>query len=178
MRSMTPAGVGGIPLPHCSKIPTSKMANEPTDGPKQAGIQFTDAATDVNKQLLARIGSESLLRTPSIKGSIYFYLDTPGDGNPAKEELINDPSALAAAHETLGIEIRHENKHHRWEAQLPHALKILEFAAIYLRRHNDASPGTMGVNAELKWIDEQGLDNIIHLTQGKGCVAWQVTRYA
>ena len=178
MRSMTPAGVGGIPLPHCSKIPTSKMANEPTDVPKQAGIQFTDAATDVNKQLLAKIGSESLSRAPSIKGSIYFYLDTPGDGNPAKEELINDPSALAAAHETLGIEIRHENKHHRWEAQLPHALKILEFAAIHLRRHNEASPGHMGVNAELKWKDEQGFENIIHLTQGRDSVAWQVARYA
>ena len=154
------------------------MANEHADGPKQAELQFSDAATDVNKQLLAKISSESLSRAPSIKGSIYFYLDAPGGDNPGKEELINDPSALAAASETLGIEIRHESKHHRWDAQLPHALKILEFAAIYLRQRNDASSGNMGVNAELKWNDEQGLENIIHLTQGRDSVAWQVTRYA
>ena len=154
------------------------MANELTDGSKQAELQFSDAATDVNKQLLAKISSESLSRAPSIKGSIYFYLDAPGGDNPGKEELINDPSALAAANETLDIEIRHENKHHRWDAQLPHALKILEFAAMHLRRHNDASPGPMGVNAELKWSDEQGFENIIHLAQGRDNVAWQVTRYA
>ena len=154
------------------------MANEHADGPKQAGLQFSDAATDVNKQLLAMISSESLSRAPSIKGSIYFYLDAPGGDNLGKEELIDDPSALAAASETLDIEIRHENKHHRWDAQLPHALKILEFAAIYLRQRNDASSGNMGVNAELKWNDEQGLENIIHLTQGRDSVAWQVTRYA
>lgn len=154
------------------------MANELTDGPKQAGLQFSDAATDVNKQLLAKISSESLSRASSIKGSIYFYSDTPCGDNPGKEELINDPSALAAASETLDIEIRHENKHHRWDAQLPHALKILEFAAIYLRRQNDASPGNVGVNAELKWEDEQGLENIIHLTQDRAGVAWHVARYA
>ena len=154
------------------------MANEHADGPKQAELQFSDAATDVNKQLLAKIGSESLSRAPSIKGSIYFYSYAPGGDNPGKEELINDPSALAAANETLDIEIRHENKHHRWDAQLPHALKILEFAAMHLRRHNDASPGPMGVNAELKWSDEQGFENIIHLAQGRDNVAWQVTRYA
>ena len=154
------------------------MANEHADGPKQAELQFSDAATDVNKQLLAKISSESLSRAPSIKGSIYFYLDAPGGDNPGKEELINDPSALAAASEILGIEIRHESKHHRWDAQLPHALKILEFAAMHLRRHNDASPGPMGVNAELKWSDEQGFENIIHLAQGRDNVAWQVTRYA
>ena len=154
------------------------MANELTDGPKQAELQFSDAATDVNKQLLAKISSESLSRAPSIKGSIYFYSDTPCGDNSGKEELINDPSALAAASETLGIEIRHESKHHRWDAQLPHALKILEFAASYLRRQNDASPGNVGVNAELTWEDEKGLENIIHLTQDKASVAWQVTRYA
>ena len=154
------------------------MANELTDGPKQAELHFSDAATDVNKQLLAKISSESLSRAPSIKGSIYFYLDAPGGDNLGKEELINDPSALAAASEILGIEIRHESKHHRWDAQLPHALKILEFAAIYLRQRNDASSGNMGVNAELKWNDEQGLENIIHLTQDRASVAWQVTRYA
>ena len=154
------------------------MANEHADGPKQAELHFSDAATDVNKQLLAKIASESLSGAPSIKGSIYFYSYAPGGANPGKEELINDPSALAAASETLGIEIRHESKHHRWEAQLPHALKILEFAAIHLRRQNDASPGHIGVNAELKWNDEQGLENIIHLTQGRASVAWQVTRYS
>ena len=153
------------------------MANELTDGPKQAELQFSDAATDVNKQLLAKISSESLSRAPSIKGSIYFYLDAPGGDNLGKEELINDPSALAAASEILGIEIRHESKHHRWDAQLPHALKILEFAAMYLRRRNAASPGSFGVNAELKWQDDKDLETIVHLTQSKANSDWYVAHY-
>jgi hypothetical protein len=62
-------------------------------------------------------------------------------------------------------------------AQLPHALKILEFAAMHLRQSSDALPGDTGVNAELKWQDENDLETIIHLTQGKDSVAWQVARY-
>ena len=178
MRSMTSAGVGGIPLPHFPKIPKSKMTYEHTDTPKQFGIHFSDEATEANKQLLAKIDSESISRASSIKGSVYFYSEISGDDNLAKEELIDDPSALDTAIETLGIEIRNENKHHRWGAQLPHALKILEFAAMYFFRHNNASPGNIGINAELKWRDDQGLENIVHLTQDRDSVAWQVTRYA
>jgi len=177
MRSMTPAGVGGIPLPHSPRIPTSEMANEQTDAPKQFGIHFSDEAAEANKQLLAKIDSNRISKASSIKGSIYFYKDIPSGDNFSKEELIHDPSALDAAINTLGIEIRHENKHHRWDAQLPHALKILEFAAMHLRQNSDALPGDTGVNAELKWQDENDLETIIHLTQGKDSVAWQVTRY-
>ena len=177
MRSMTPAGVGGIPLPHFPKIPTSEMANEHTDAPKQAGIHFSDEATGVNKQLLDKIDSKSISNASSIKGSIYFYSDVASEDNLGKEELIHDPSALDAAINTLGIEIRHENKHHRWDAQLPHALKILEFASMHLRQHDATSTGHIGVNAELKWKDEKDLENIIHLTQNMDNGDWQVSRY-
>lgn len=163
MRSMNPAGVGGIPLPHLPKITKTKMEIE---------------ATEANKQLLNKIDSESITRASSVKGSVYFYAVIPGENGIDKEELINDPTALDAAIKTLGIEIRHENKHHRWDAQLSHALKILEFAAMHLKQRNDASPGNTGINAELKWQDENDFENIIHLTQGKGKVDWQVTRYA
>ena len=156
----------------------SKMANKHTDALKHFGIRFSDEATEANKQLLAKIDSESISRASLIKGSIYFYSNILGDANPSKEELIDDSSVLDVAIETLGIEIRYENKHHRWGAQLPHALKILEFAAMYLSRHNNASPDNIGINAELKWRDDQGLENIVHLTQDRDSVAWQVTRYA
>ena len=163
MRSMTPAGVGGIPLSHLPKITKTKMKIE---------------ATEANKQLLNKIDSESITRASSVKGSIYFYAVIPGENGIDKEELINDPTALDAAVKTLGIEIRHENKHHRWDAQLSHALKILEFATMHLKQRNDASPGNTGINAELKWQDEKDFENIIHLTQDKDKVDWQVTRYA
>jgi hypothetical protein len=35
----------------------------------------------------------------------------------------------------------------------------------------------MGVNAEMKWRDDQDLESIIHLSQDKDSVDWQVTRY-
>ena len=163
MRSMTPAGVGGIPLSHLPKITKTKMKIE---------------ATEANKQLLNKIDSESITRASSVKGSIYFYAVIPGENGIDKEELINDPTALDAAIKTLGIEIRHENKHHRWDAQLPQALKILEFAAMHLKQRNDALPGNTGINAELKWHDENDFENIIHLAQDKGKSDWQVARYA
>ena len=175
---MSPAGVGGIPLPHFPKIPTSEMANEHSDAPKQAGIHFSDEAAEVNKQLLDKIDSKSISNASSIKGSIYFYSDAASDGNPGKEELIHNPSALDAAINTLGIEIRHENKHHRWDAQLPHALKILEFASMHLRQLDNTSTGHIGVNAELKWKDEKDLESIIHLVQDKHGDDWRVTKYA
>ena len=178
MRSMTPAGVGGISLPHFPKVPKRKMANQNVDALKQLGINFSDEASEVNKRLLAKIDSESITRVLSVKGSIYFYAVIRGDDGICKEGLINDPTALDAAIKTLGIEIRHENKHHRWDAQLAHALKILEFAAMHLKQHNDTSPGNTGINAELKWQDENDFENIIHLTQDKDKVDWHVTRYA
>ena len=178
MRSMTPAGVGGIPLPHFPKIPTSEMRNEHSDAPKQAGIHFSDEATAVNKQLLGKIDSKSISNASSIKGSIYFYSDVASEDNLGREELIHDPSALDAAINTLEIEIRHENKHHRWDAQLPHALKILEFASMHLGQHDATSTGHIGVNAELKWKDEKDLENIIHLVQHKHGDDWRVTKYA
>ena len=134
-------------------------------------------ATEANKQLLNKIDSESITRASSVKGSIYFYTVIRGDDDIDKEELINDPTALDAAIKTLGIEIRHENKHHRWSAGLPHAFKILEFAATHLKQSNNIASGNIGVNAELKWRDDQGLESIIHLSQGKDSVDWQVTRY-
>ena len=48
---------------------------------------------------------------------------------------------------------------------------------MHLRQNSNALPGNIGVNAELKWRDENDLEAIIHLTQGKDSVAWQVTRY-
>ena len=177
MQSMTPAGGGRFPLPQSTKILKHKMANEHADAPKQFGIHFSDQAAQANKQLLAKIGSESISKASSIKGSIYFYADILGNDNLVSEELIHDPSALDAAVATLGIEIRHQNKHHRWEARLPHALKILEFAAMYLRRRNAASPGSFGVNAELKWQDDKDLETIVHLTQSKANSDWYVAHY-
>ncbi len=63
------------------------------------------------------------------------------------------------------------------QAGLPQAFKILEFAAIHLRQSNDIASGNMGVNAEMKWRDDQDLESIIHLSQDKDSVDWQVTRY-
>jgi hypothetical protein len=154
------------------------MENEHADDPSQYGINFSDEATEVNMQLLAKIDSKSITRASSVKGSIYFYIGICGDDGINKEDLINDPTALDVAIKTLEIEIRHENKHHRWDAQLPHALKILEFAAIYLRQRNDASPVNTGINAELRWRDEKDFENIVHLAQDKARVDWRVTRYA
>ena len=177
MQSMTPAGVGGILLPHSPKIPRSEMASEHTNAPIQFGIHFSDEATAVNKQLLAAIDSESISESPSIKGSLYVYSVIPGDDNLGEEELIDDPWALDAALGVLDVEIRYESKHHRWDAQLPHALKILEFATIYLRKNGAMMPGNAGVNAELRWLDEKDLETIIHLTQAKDSADWRVSRY-
>jgi hypothetical protein len=96
----------------------------------------------------------------------------------SQEALIDDPTALNAAIEHIAIEIEYENKHHRWVAQLPQALKILEFAAEHLGLNNNITPDNIGVNAELKWRDEKDFENIIHLTQSKGNAEWQVSRFA
>jgi len=153
------------------------MASTDPQASQQFGILFSDKATAENNKLLAKIGIESISKASSISGSIYFYTAIRGDNGLGKEELINDPTALDAAAETLGIEIRHENKHHRWAARLPHAFKILEFAATYLNQSNNIASVTIGVNAELKWRDDQDLESIIHLAQVKDGADWQVTRY-
>jgi hypothetical protein len=152
--------------------------NEQPGAPKQFGSRLSQETIEENKELLAKIGSDSILKAPAIKGSIYFYINTCINGNQSKEELIDDPTALDAAIKNLAIEIKHEDKHHRWVAQLPYALKILEFAAAHLRINNNILPDDLGINAELKWRDGKDLEHIIHLTQSKGNPDWQVSRFA
>ncbi|MCP9907903.1 hypothetical protein KBY72_12070, partial [Cyanobium sp. BA5m-21] len=137
-----------------------------------------EETVEENRELLAKIGSDSILKAPAIEGSIYFYINIFGDGTQRREELIDDPTALNAAIKNFAIEIKYENKHHRWVAQLPQALKILEFAAEHLSLNNNITPDNLGINAELKWRDEKDFENIIHLTQSKGNTEWQVSRFA
>ena len=152
--------------------------NEQPGTPEQFGSRLAEETILENKELLAKVGSNSILKAPAIKGSIYFYINTCGDGHQSKEELIDDPTALGAAIKHLAIDINYENKHHRWVAQLPHALKILEFAAARLNLNSNSLPDNLGINAELRWRDEKDFENIIHLTQGKGDAEWQVSRFA
>ena len=152
--------------------------NEQPGAPKQFGSRLDEETVEENKELLAKIGSDSILKAPTIKGSIYFYINICGDGTQSKEELVDDPTALNAAIEHIAVEIKYENKHHRWVSRLPQALKILEFAAEHLGLNNNIMPDNIGVNAELKWRDEKDFENIIHLTQSKGNAEWQVSRFA
>jgi hypothetical protein len=152
--------------------------NEQPGAPKQFSSRLSQETIEENKELLAKIGSDSMLKAPAIKGSIYFYINTYNNGNQSKEELIDNPAALDAAIKNLAIEIKHENKHHRWVAQLPCALKILEFAAAHLRLKNNTLPDNFGINAELKWHGDNDYEHIIHLTQSKGDCDWQVSRFA
>jgi hypothetical protein len=152
--------------------------NEQPGAPKQFGSRLGEETVEEHRELLAKIGSGGILKAPAIKGSIYFYINICGDGTQSKEELIDDPTALNAAIEHIAVEIKYENKHHRWVSQLPQALKILEFAAEHLGLNNNIMPGNIGVNAELKWRDEKDFENIIHLTQSKGNAEWQVSRFA
>ena len=162
---------------HFNHPPPAAMNDHP-DVSKQYGCRLSEEMTEEDKEILAKIDSKSILKASIVKGSIYFYDIGLGDNNQSKEELIDDPAALAAAIKLLGIEIKYENKHHRWIAEISHALKILAFAATYLNRNSNASPGIYGINAELKWRDEKGFENIIHLTRSKDDTDWQVTRYA
>jgi hypothetical protein len=152
--------------------------NEQPGTPEQFDSRLSEETIGENKEILAKIGSDSMLKAAIIKGSIYFYTNTAGDGHESKEELIDNPTALDTAIKNLAIVITYENKHHRWVAQLPHALKILGFAAARLRLNNNISPENLGINAELKWWDEKDFENIIHLTQSKGNAEWQVSRFA
>ena len=153
------------------------MANDQADAPMPFGCRLSEETIEENKKLLAIIDSKSLLLAPAVKGSLYFYIDAHDADNPSKEELIDDPSALDSASNELGIEIRNENKHHRWVAQISQTLKILEFATINLSQKNYHSTSAFGVNVELKWQDERDQEIIIHLTQSKDQPGWQVTRY-
>ena len=156
--------------------------NEQPGSPKQFGSRLGEETVEEHRELLTKIGSDSILKAPAIKGSIYFYINICGDGTQSKEELIDDPTALNAAIEHIAIEIKYENKHHRWVSQLPQALKILELAAEHLSLNNNIlpdniSPDNIGINAELKWRDEKDFENIIHLTQSKVNAEWQVSRF-
>ena len=152
--------------------------NAQPGAPEQFGSRLGEETIEEKRELLAKIGSDSILKAPAIKGSIYFYINICGDGTQSREELIDDPTALNAAIKNLAIEIKYENKHHRWVAQLPQALKILEFAAEHLSLNNNITPDNISINAELKWRDEKDFENIIHLTQSKGNAEWQVSRFA
>jgi hypothetical protein len=154
------------------------MTNDQTDAPKPFGCRLSEETTEENKKLLAKIDSKRLLSAPAVNGSLYFYSDAHNTDNPSKEELIDDPSALDSASKELGIEIRNENKHHRWVAQISQTLRILEFATIHLSQRNNHLSSDFGVNVELKWQDERDQEIIIHLTRSKDQPEWQVTRYA
>jgi hypothetical protein len=154
------------------------VMNEQPGDPKQFGSRLGEETIEENRELLAKIGSDSIAEAAAIKGSIYFYTNTCTDGHQSKEELIDDPTALDTAIKNLAIDIKYEHRHHRWAAQLPHALKILEFAAAHLRLNNNISLENIGINAELRWRDGKDFENIIHLTQSKGNAEWQVSRFA
>ena len=48
---------------------------------------------------------------------------------------------------------------------------------MYLNQKNGISPSAFGVNVELKWRDEQDLENIIHLSRNNDKTEWQVIRH-
>jgi len=129
------------------------------------------------KNLFADIDCLSILKAPIIKGSIYFCIYTCKDDELSKEELTDDPSGLEAASSCTGIEINYQNKHHRWIAKLPQSLLILEYATTHLNFKNVSSPGNNGVNAELKWFDEQDQEVIVHLSKNNSDINWRAARY-
>ena len=129
------------------------------------------------KNLFADIDCLSIFKAPITKGSIYFYTNTCKDDGLSKEELIDDPSGLETASSCTGIEINYQNKHHRWIAKLPQSLIILEYATTYLNFKNVSSLGNNGVNAELKWFDEQDQEVIVHLSKNNSDINWRAARY-
>jgi hypothetical protein len=141
------------------------------DGPNSSNMiqQYRD--------LFANIDCLSIFDAHIVKGSIYFYTYTCKDDGLSKEELIDDQSVLDTASSCTGIEINYQNKHHRWIAKPPQSLVILEYATKYINIRNTSSLGNNGVNAELKWLDEQDQEVIIHLTRSQDDVNWKVTRY-
>ena len=129
------------------------------------------------KNLFADIDCLSIFKAPIVKGSIYFCIYTCKDGGLNKEELTDDPSGLEAAISCTGIDINYQDKHHRWIAKLPQSLLILEYATTYLNFKNVSSPGNNGVNAELKWFDEQDQEVIVHLSKNNSDINWRAARY-
>ena len=95
------------------------MANDHPEAPKPLGCHLSEETIENNKKLLSVIDSKSILLTSEVKGSLYFYVINHDADNQSKEELIDDPSALDSASNDLGIEIRNENKHHRWVLRHP-----------------------------------------------------------
>lgn len=151
--------------------------NDYPGAPEQFDINLREKTIKENEELLAKINSDSILKAPLVRGSVYFYINTYNEDNQSNEELIDDPTALDTAIKDLGIEIRHENKHHRWVAQAPQALKVLEIAKIYLKQKNKALSDDFGINAELKWRDSKEAESIIHLMRNKDDNDWNVKRY-
>ena len=129
------------------------------------------------RNLFASIGCLSIFNAPIVKGSIYFYTYTRKDNGLSEEELIDDQSVLDAASSCTGIEIKYQDKHHRWIAKLPQSLIILEYATKYINISNTSSLGSIGVNAELKWFDEQDQEVIVHLSRNQDDINWQAARY-
>ena len=129
------------------------------------------------KNLFADIDCLSIFKAPIIRGSIYFSIYTCKDDGLSKEELIDDPSGLEAASSCTGIEINSQDKHHRWIANLPQSLIILEYATMYINARNISSLGSNGVNAELKWFDEQDQEVIVHLSKNNSDINWRAARY-
>lgn len=140
------------------------------------GLNSSNVVEQYNN-LFADIDCLSIFKAPIITGSIYFYTNTCKDDGLSKEELIDDPSGLEAASSCTGIEINYQHKHHRWVAKLPQSLIILEYAIIYINAKNISSHGNNGVNAELKWFDEQDQEVIVHLSRNKDNINWHAARY-
>jgi len=140
------------------------------------GLNSTNVVQEY-KNLFADIDCLSVFKVSIVKGSIYFYTNTCKDDGLSKEELIDDPSGLEAASSCTGIEIKYQDKHHRWIAKLPQSLIILEYAVKYINISNTSSLGSIGVNAELKWFDEQDQEGIVHLSRNQDDINWQAARY-
>ena len=152
--------------------------NDHSEASKEFGLHLGAETIAEHKKLLAKINSESLINASAVKGSIYFYTNIRCKSGLNREELVDSSTALDAASKDLEIEIRYENKHHRWIAEISYTLRILEFATISLNQNINTSPEKAGINAELRWRDKEDFENIIHLAKYKGDIDWQFTRYA
>ncbi len=129
------------------------------------------------RNIFASIDCLSIFNAHTVKGSIYFYTYTCKDNGLSEEELIDDQSGLEAASSCTGIEIKYQDKHHRWITKPPQSLIILEYATKYINIRNTTSVGSNGVNAELKWFDEQAQEVIVHLSRNQDNINWQAARY-
>ena len=140
------------------------------------GLDSSNVVQQYNN-LFTDIDCLSLFKASTVKGSIYFYTNICKDDGLSQEELIDDPSGLEAASSCTGIEINSQDKHHRWIAKLPQSLIILEYATMYINARNISSLGSNGVNAELKWFDEQDQEVIVHLSKNNSDINWRAARY-